>query len=1172
MTDYTFKPSLTNDEPDWSDPTVWEGGVVPDSSDADVNFPTVTVPSDGETYTSNVIIGNNETFSVQSVSLRDSLSIYGSLVVSGALTQYPDGEIDLHGGTLDVGSITNDAEFQGFGQIDVATLTNDTVLSGYSGYDLTLNATSLVNNGVIDASGDEITVNVPDGGFSGLVNGTLGLGALQADYNGGIVLNVGQVLTSDAAAIALNGGDIFSLDSATGQYVPLENSLSTIATAGSLTIGASAAYDFSALDVKGSLLLTSGNVGAQTLTIDSGGQLAGHGDVTSAVENDGVIRAGMGGSTDIGGTLVLSGAVTGSGRLEVGPSGPAGSVLEIADPTSQNVIFDGVGTLVLDQPSTFTGAIGTVGTADAINLAGVALGSITNVSYIGNSKGGTLSLQQAGGALTFQFLGSHALGDFDITAGPQALSSDPQSTDVTVTGGGLPSSATPPTLDGFSVSVGSEDGQPTVQFNTSVTEANSGVASVEVQLSRAIDLDGATAQTAGLGDPPTYTPTSTSVSSLELTGPPALDVTGEGGGAETWLSPEHNFLFNQGDYLLPNQLVPEYITTAPLQADDYGYYGIDAVTVTGTDGGTVTYDTAELQAMGVGTSFEVTDAGALGALESFTGAGQTLTAPLTGQAYYVADGSGDTVQLNGNVKDYTLSRVQPEDVSGATPDQVGAFLLTANNGSGAYAIEQGVTGVRFQDGQYLSLKDLPYYVQGDPSLQMGGDDNNFLYQNISEPYELFIGGAGQDEVCLTGNTSDYTLKPFAAVTPVEPDGEGGQTYSGLELVANNGSGDLLIDSSVETVLFQDGQYLSYKDLQDYIPANTSQAATTFDIGLDGDFDQPLDYQGTSGNNTALLNGNVGDYTLSRDAAGDFVLDEHYQTNGVEDTLTLGEDVTTVQFRDGQYLSPQDLQYYIAGDPSFTDGTAGDDILTTPLGGDQYVFGGAGDDNLFLHGNVYDYTLAPVDIPAQNGQPAIDGYELIAKNGSGNIYIDQSVDTTHFQDGQYLAFKDLVDYIAPANAFSLPGNDTISLGSGQDTVSALGSATVYGGSGGSSIAGGAGGLTYYGSSSTAERDTVSGGAGPNQFYSGAGQDTLISGTAAGASDLFVFTAGTAGGGSHLIPTFGGADTISLAGYAPSEVQTSYSGGSTFIKLADGTTLTVGATLTEHLANGQVTFTS
>ena len=373
-----------------------------------------------------------------------------------------------------------------------------------------------------------------------------------------------------------------------------------------------------------------------------------------------------------------------------------------------------------------------------------------------------------------------------------------------------------------------------------------------------------------------------------------------------------------------------------------------------------------------------------------------------------ASGS-DKVVLSGNVGDYSLSRAQP----GSTPDDgVGTFVLTTKNGTGAYAIDQNISTVQFQNGQYLSLKDLPSYVHGDASLQMGGSGDDLLFQTPSNAYELFIGGGGNDTVYLNGNVGDYTLKSFTAVTPLGENGTGGQSYSGLELVGDNGSGLLLIDSSVETVQFKNGQYLSYNDLHAYIATDTTSSSDVLNVGLDGDFGEPLVYQGASGANRALLNGNVKDYTLSRDASGDFVLDEHYATNGVEDTLTLTQNVEGVQFHNGQYLSLKDLGAYIPGSDVFTQGTAGNDLLFLPLSGDQYVVGGAGTDNLYLNGNTHDYTIKAVDLAAANGHPAIDGYELVGDNGSGNIYIDQSTEIIHFQNGQYLAFHDLPAYVDP----------------------------------------------------------------------------------------------------------------------------------------------------------------
>jgi hypothetical protein len=59
MTTYTFQPPTTNQFVDWSDPTVWPGGVVPDDPSAEVVFPVVTL-SGGGTDNSFVSIASAE--------------------------------------------------------------------------------------------------------------------------------------------------------------------------------------------------------------------------------------------------------------------------------------------------------------------------------------------------------------------------------------------------------------------------------------------------------------------------------------------------------------------------------------------------------------------------------------------------------------------------------------------------------------------------------------------------------------------------------------------------------------------------------------------------------------------------------------------------------------------------------------------------------------------------------------------------------------------------------------------------------------------------------------------------------------------------------------------------------------------------------------------------------
>ena len=65
-TTYTFigNPNTTN--VNWDDPTVWSGGVVPNSSNAEVVIPEITA-SGGYVYESLVTISNGQSFSVNSV-------------------------------------------------------------------------------------------------------------------------------------------------------------------------------------------------------------------------------------------------------------------------------------------------------------------------------------------------------------------------------------------------------------------------------------------------------------------------------------------------------------------------------------------------------------------------------------------------------------------------------------------------------------------------------------------------------------------------------------------------------------------------------------------------------------------------------------------------------------------------------------------------------------------------------------------------------------------------------------------------------------------------------------------------------------------------------------------------------------------------------------------------
>ncbi len=240
MTTYSFIASANSQFVNWNDPSVWAGGVVPDSADADVIFPTIT-QGGGGLYVSFVTISSGQNYAVRSVNITNNyLLLDGSLSVSNDLALQTGGEIDI-GGTLSAGSLENDGtDIQGYGQINVAgTIANQTSIVG-SG--LTVTAAGLSNSGALIAASGNLTVDIDSGGFTNLSGSTVTGGTYSAGSAGNtlpntLFLNIGGVITEDAADIEINGGGaIECYDSNAVQYVPLQSSLTSIAQGGTLSL------------------------------------------------------------------------------------------------------------------------------------------------------------------------------------------------------------------------------------------------------------------------------------------------------------------------------------------------------------------------------------------------------------------------------------------------------------------------------------------------------------------------------------------------------------------------------------------------------------------------------------------------------------------------------------------------------------------------------------------------------------------------------------------------------------------------------------------------------------------------------------------------------------------------------------------------------------------------
>jgi hypothetical protein len=239
---------------------------------------------------------------------------------------------------------------------------------------------TFTNTGLIEGSGAGTSTfaTVPyanataDIKFESLVHGTLTAGGFEANAGNTLKLNLGgQTITTDDGVLILNGkhANIKEYDKSSSAYVGLIATLRTIGAGGTLAVLGGLNTDLSTtLTIAGGTLDLGGgtfNVGLQLTTPQS--RVSGFGELYKPVRNGGVIEAD-------GGTLVISGALKGSGSLQI----DAASALDLAKGTSQSVSFAGADSeLILGLPAGFTGTLGGLAAGDVIELTGETASSAT---------------------------------------------------------------------------------------------------------------------------------------------------------------------------------------------------------------------------------------------------------------------------------------------------------------------------------------------------------------------------------------------------------------------------------------------------------------------------------------------------------------------------------------------------------------------------------------------------------------------------------------------------------------------------------------------------------------------------------------------------------------------------------------------------------------------------
>lgn len=478
MTIYTFVAKSSTPYVNWSNPSIWSGGIVPNDPNADVVIPNTNYASSNEPFYST--IESTGVYSIASLSIADNTINVdsGQLSISGALSLQSGGEISLGSavtitqtapstytisaggpdtGTLNVASCENDGEINGSGSFSCSGLLNNEYALG--GGNLTVSAGKLQNTGELSAASGTTTITVTPGGFANLAGSTLTGGAYAAGGSSTAAtldMNVGGIVSTDAANIILEqNGDIKFYNSSQSTYTPIETSLQTISATGRLVLE-SDTPSFGNLSVDGSLLLQDAQPTFSRLTLNPQGEMIGRGAVNGPIIDNGAVEAGNSPlapwvyDTDpTGGKLEIAGPVTGSGSLKIGPAGqdttgglgapPSYShwTLQLDAATSTNVEFlDGNGILVLNDPSGFTGEIAPTwskyGSGDQIQLADISLNSVKSYSYSGDGNGGVLQLNLGKSEYDLHLIGDFITADFSLSAGPQVLTTDPPSLDITI--------------------------------------------------------------------------------------------------------------------------------------------------------------------------------------------------------------------------------------------------------------------------------------------------------------------------------------------------------------------------------------------------------------------------------------------------------------------------------------------------------------------------------------------------------------------------------------------------------------------------------------------------------------------------------------------------------------------------------------------------------------------
>jgi HPt (histidine-containing phosphotransfer) domain-containing protein len=307
-----------------------------------------------------------------------AVSNSGEIVAGGASTLKIAGAISGSGSLSTGGSTLELAGTTTAGTVtDAGTLKLDGISLTASSVTVTAKAL-LIGTGTIAAPVANSGTIEATAGTLAVAGAETGTGALEALASSVLQLAGNAPLTTDTVYLLMTGSGS-EIEFGSGPPTTIENSLSTIASGGTLAVLGNRNYTTSlALTDSGLLQLGGGTLAAALLSVTAGAKLLAYGTISSAIANSGTIQVNSG-------QLSLTGGVTGTGAL----IDTLGNLNLYGANSARSVTVDGGVTV---NSATLTATSVAIASTGDLSGSGTIISSISNYGEIVAGQASTLKI------------------------------------------------------------------------------------------------------------------------------------------------------------------------------------------------------------------------------------------------------------------------------------------------------------------------------------------------------------------------------------------------------------------------------------------------------------------------------------------------------------------------------------------------------------------------------------------------------------------------------------------------------------------------------------------------------------------------------------------------------------------------------------------------------------